>query len=106
MGTLLPGAGAGITFGADTPVTITFASAAGFFGGAALVTSAAAAALNSFASGNLSSLGSFDWSHLEEVGASAIVSRIPSVGSFAAENMLNLSENAAAIVAAAQEACQ
>jgi len=64
LGTLLAGAGEGITFGADTPITITFGSAATFFGGAALVTSAAASALNSFASGNLNSLGSFDLSHL------------------------------------------
>jgi len=105
LGTLLAGAGEGITFGADTPITITFGSAATFFGGAALVTSAAASALNSFASGNLNSLGSFDLSHLGGIGASAIASRIPGVGSFA-ENILNLAEKASAIAAAAQEACQ
>ena len=104
-GTLLAGAGEGLTFGADTPVTITFGSAATFFGGASLVTSAAASALNSFASGNLNSLGSFDLSHLEGIGASAIASKVLGVGSFA-ENILNLAEKASAVAVTAQEACQ
>ena len=61
LGAALAGAGEGVTFGIDTPVTVTFGSATGFFSVASILTGAAAATLDSWASGDSTALAKFDF---------------------------------------------
>ena len=105
MGVVVSGAGEGVTFGGDTPVTITFGSIAGFFGSASFGTGAAGAALNSFARGNLGSIRSFDWGQLTNLAAKAAASRIPFVKPWA-ETIGNLAEQGTHLAAHAQEVCR
>jgi hypothetical protein len=104
VGTVVSGAGEGVTFGGDTPVTIAFGSITGFFGTASFGTGAAAAALNSFASGNLGSIRRFDWSQLTNIAATAAASKIPFVKPWA-DTIGDLAEQGADLAAKAQEAC-
>jgi hypothetical protein len=105
VGSLVAGAGEGPTLGFDTPVTVTFGSMTVYFGTAATVTGVFAAGLNSFASGNLAAMNSFNMSHLVGLGASAVSSKIPGISGLQ-EVIAGLSEQAASIVANAKEACQ
>jgi hypothetical protein len=101
----ISGLGEGVTLGVDTPVTISFASATAFFATESGITGAAAAALNSFASGNTAALANFDVSSLTGTAASGIAEEIPGVGSYA-EVVGQLAEQVADVVNAAQEACE
>ena len=105
LGVGIAGYGEGPTFGIDTPITVSFGSAMDFFGAAALFTHASGAALNSFASGNMTAIGNFDFSSIAGMAAKAAASRIPGVSGFA-ENVGQLAEQAAEIAADAQAACQ
>jgi RHS repeat-associated protein len=105
VATALSGAGEGITFGGDTPVTITFGSMTGFFGTASVITGGAAGALNSFASGNLTSLNNFGWSQLANLTAKAAASRIPAVERWS-ETIGDLAEQASDLTQNAAEVCQ
>ena len=105
VGTVVSGAGEGVTLGGDTPVTITFGSITGFFGSASFGTGAAAAALNSFANGNLGSIRGFDWSQLTNLAATAAASKIPFVKPWA-ETIGDLAEQGADLAAHAREACR
>jgi RHS repeat-associated protein len=105
LGTALAGAGEGVTFGADTPVTITFGSATAFFTTTSFVTGGAAATLKAFASGDATSLANFDFSQAEGLVAAAAASRIPGVGDFA-DTIGNLTEQAVGLAQQAQEVCQ
>ena len=104
IGTVVAGAGEGITFGGDTPVTLTFGSMTGFFGTASFVTGAGAAALNSFANGNMAALGNFNYSHLADIAVTAAASRVPGIASWA-EIIGHLAEQGTAVSLTAQEAC-
>ncbi|MGH8191882.1 MAG: RHS repeat-associated core domain-containing protein, partial [Rhodanobacteraceae bacterium] len=105
LGVGIAGYGEGPTFGIDTPVTVSFGSAMDFFGAAALFTHASGAVLSSFASGNLTAIGNFDFSSIAGIAANAAASRIPGVSGFA-ENVGQMAEQAADIAADAQAACQ
>ena len=105
IATVLAGAGEGVTFGADTPVTITFGSATGFFTETSFITGGAAATLKAFASGNSTSLANFDFSQAEGLVAAAAASRLPGVGDFA-DTIGNLTEQAVGLSQQAQEVCQ
>jgi hypothetical protein len=99
------GAGEGVTFGVDTPVTISFGSATAFFATESAITGGAAAALNSFANGNTAALASFDVSSLTDTAVSGIAEKIPGVGSYA-EVAGQLAGQVADVVNAARGACE
>lgn len=105
IATVLSGAGEGFTLGADTPVTITFASAMGFFSTASFVTGGGAAVLKSFASGNSTALVNFNFAQAEGAIAAAGASRIPGIAAFA-DTIGNLTEQAAGLATQAAEVCQ
>lgn len=104
VGTALAGAGEGISFGGDTPVTITFGSMTTFFGVASFATGAMGSALNSFASGNMDAARDFNSSQVTNLIAQAATSRIPLVARWA-ETIGDLAEQAADLGATAKEAC-
>lgn len=104
LGTALAGAGEGLTFGADTPVTITFGSATAFFSTASFVTGAAAATLNSFASGGSTALLNFNFTQTEGAIAAAAASKIPGVAAFA-DTIGDLTGQAAGLATQAAEVC-
>jgi RHS repeat-associated protein len=104
FGTAVAGAGEGVSLGLDTPVTITFGSATGFFATSSFLTGSAAAVLNSFASGNVQSMLDFNWSQLTNVAATAAASKIPGVGPWA-ETVGNLAEQGRDMSTNAAEAC-
>lgn len=93
------------SFGADTSATVSLASATSFFVSVSFYTGSASAALHSFASGNLSSLGTFDFSQMYSLAVKASVSRVPGVSQFA-ETIAGVSEQAIDLSAIAQEACK
>jgi hypothetical protein len=103
--TVVAAAGEGFTFGTDTPVTITFASAATFFGTASTLTGGAAAYLNSIARGNPSAVANFALSPLLNVTAAAVASRIPGLKPWA-KQIGDLAEQASDVAHEAQEACR
>jgi RHS repeat-associated protein len=105
VGTAVAGAGEGVSLGFDTPVTITFGSATGFFSTSSFLTGSAAAVLNSFASGNIQSMLDFNWSQLVNVATTAAASKIPGVGAWA-ETIGNLAEQGRDLATNASEACQ
>jgi len=105
VGTALAGAGEGISFGGDTPITITFGSMTTFFGTASFTTGAIASALHSFASGDMTAVRNFNSSQVANLIAQAASSRIPLVGRWA-ETIGDLAEQAADLGATATEACQ
>jgi RHS repeat-associated protein len=104
VGTALAGAGEGVSLGFDTPVTISFGSATGFFGTASFLTGSAAAVLNSFASGNIQSMLDFNWGQLTNVATAAAASKIPGVGPWA-ETIGELAEQGRDLSTNATEAC-
>jgi RHS repeat-associated protein len=104
IGTVFAGVGEGLTFGFDTPVTITFGSLTGFFGTTSLVTGAGAAALNSFAGGNTTALQNFEWSQLANLAAKAAATGIPLLKPWA-DTIGDLAEQGADLSVAAAEAC-
>src|SRR4029077_15386698 len=67
-------AGEGITLGGDTPITITFASMGVVFGGVSTASGEAAAALRSFARGDLAALHRFNFQHIVEKGTEKLAS--------------------------------
>jgi RHS repeat-associated protein len=105
MGTILAGAGEGVSLGIDTPVTITFGSATTFFGTASFLTGAAASMANAFASGNATALLNFNWSNLVNVASTAAASKIPGIGHWA-ETIGNLAEQGADLAMTGTDACQ
>jgi RHS repeat-associated protein len=105
VGTLLAGAGEGVTFGGDTPVTITFASIATFFSTASFATGAMASTLNSFASGNMDAVQDFNSSQVTNLVAQTAASKIPLVARWA-ETIGDLAEQAADLSVTATEACR
>lgn len=104
LATGLAGAGEGVTFGADTPVTISFGSATAFFSEASFVTGGGAAVLNSFASGNNRALVNFNFTQAEGAIAAVGASRIPGVGKFA-DLVGELTGQATSLATQAVEAC-
>lgn len=103
--TVVSGAGEGVTFGTDTPVTISFAGMTGFFGTSSFGTGALAATLNSFASGNTGALMNFDASNLINLSANAAASKVPGVRAWA-DTIGDLVEKATDLAVKANEACQ
>lgn len=93
------------TFGLDTPVTATGAATTDYFAAAAFVTGAGGAALNSFANGNTSALGRFDFNSIAEIGMKITASDIPLVSGFS-ENLGLLTGKALEIAEDAKAACQ
>lgn len=83
FGDALAGAGEEASLGADTPATVSLASATSFFGSVSFYAGAGGAALHSFANGNLTSLGNFNFSQLYGLAAKATASRVPGVSAFA-----------------------
>jgi RHS repeat-associated protein len=104
VGTAASGAGEGITFGGDTPVTITFASLTAFFGTTSAVTSLAAGTLNAFAQGNTTALQNFVWSSLVNLATTAAASKIPGMERWAA-TLGDLASKAFDVTHNAEEAC-
>ncbi len=104
-GTALFGVGEGISLGGDTPITLTFGSMSAFFGTTSFMTGTAAAAMNSFAAGNMSALQNFDWSNYVNLATAAGASRIPGVGRWA-ETVGNLAEQGFDLSNQAEGACQ
>jgi RHS repeat-associated protein len=104
IGTAISGAGEGVTFGGDTPVTITFGAATDFFGGATFAAGTFAVGLKSFAAGNTTALSNFDWNHLAGIAASATASRVPGLAAWA-ETIGNLAEQGSTLANQADEAC-
>ena len=70
------------TLGADTPATVAAADATGYAGAVSFIAAAASADLNSFASGNLRAIGSFDFSSLAEISMKLTASRLPVISGF------------------------
>ena len=103
--TVLAGAGEGFTFGGDTPVTITFGTAAAFFTTASNITGGGAAYLNSFARGNSISVANFGLSQLANFAAAATSSKIPGIRPWA-DRIGDLAGQAADLAHQASEACQ
>ena len=103
--TALSGAGEGVTFGLDTPVTVSFVTLTGFFGTASTVTGQVGAALNSFAAGNLTALRGFGWGRLANLSVMAAASRIP-VAARWSDALGDLAEQATELSNNAQEACR
>ncbi len=104
LGVALAGAGEGVTFGIDTPVTVSFGAATGFFGTASFVTGAGAAALNSFASGNMTAMRNFNGSQLTNLLASAAVSKVPGLEPWA-ETLGDLAEQVDDLTHQEEELC-
>jgi RHS repeat-associated protein len=104
LGTVLSGVGEGVTFGADTPVTVTFGTATTFFGTVSTVTGAGGAALKSYASGNTSALQNFNWSNLTNIVTAAAASKIPYLDKWA-DLIGDLAEQAADLALKSEEAC-
>ena len=102
---VLAGAGEGITFGLDTPVTVTFGSITTFFGTASLGTKSAATALDSFASGNTDALAAFNFSQLANVTAQMAAHKIPGLNRWS-DSLGNLAEQGADLAVGAKEACR
>lgn len=105
LGTLLSGAGEGITLGFDTPATVTFGSMTAYFTAVSFVTGAGASAANSFAKGNLAELEHFDFDQLRDIAISAAAKKIPGFGELA-DTLYSMGEAAADLVERAKEACQ
>ena len=104
-GTAISGAGEGVTFGLDTPVTVTFGSMTTFFGAASFGSGAAASALNSFARGNGTAMRDFNWTQLTNLAATVAAGKIPGVKNWA-EVIGDLAEQAADLAVTGGEACQ
>ncbi len=104
VGSVLSGAGEGLTFGADTPVTISFGSLTLFFGTASTLSSGAASALNSMASGNTTAVENFGWSQLTNLAATAAASKIPLLKPWA-ERIGDLASQGADLALKTQEVC-
>jgi hypothetical protein len=104
LGAALSGAGEGVSLGLDTPVTISFGSAASFFGTSSFLTGSAAAVLSSFASGNIQSMLNFNWGQLINVATAAAASKIPGVEPWA-ETIGDLAEQGRDMSTNAPEAC-
>ena len=77
----------------------------GFFAAAAIDTGAAAAALNSFASGKLSPLENFGLNELEDLALKGAARGIPKVGPWA-ENLAKAAQEAQDLAKKARGACQ
>ncbi len=105
LGAVLAGVGEGPSAGFDTPITLSLASTTSFFGTASFITGAAGSSLSSFASGDLTALGNFNFSQLYEIAAKAAASRIPGASGFA-DTVGNLAGQAVDLAAKAPEACQ
>jgi RHS repeat-associated protein len=93
LGTALAGAGEGITFGTDTPVTVSFGAATGFFGTASFITGAGASALSSFARGDLTAMRNFNGAQVTNLLASAAARKVPGLERWA-ETLGDLAEKA------------
>lgn len=106
LGTALSGAGEGPSFGFDTPVTVSFGAATTFFSEASFFSGAAAAALNSFASGNLNALGNFDFNKFLDMAATALAAKVPGVSEFASDIIGKLVGQGASLAEEARKACQ
>ena len=84
-GTALAGLGETPSFGIDTPATVSLAGVTTYFTGASIVTGAAAASLNAYASGSATSLANFDFTQIEGVLAKSAASKIPLMAPFAGQ---------------------
>ncbi len=104
LGTALAGVGEGVTFGVDTPVTITFGAATTFFAYVSTGAGLLQAAATSFAQGNTTALGNFGANGLANIAAKGILSNIPGIGSFA-DTAVTLADQAAAIAQQASQVC-
>jgi len=105
LGAGLAGAGEGVTFGGDTPVTITFGSATVFFGGVSFASGAIASSLNAFASGNARALVNFNFTQAESAIATAAAHRVPGLGEFS-DAIGELAGQAADLATQSVEVCQ
>ncbi len=93
------------SLGADSPVTLAAGSAATGLSDLSLYIGAAAAALNSLATGNARAIGAFDWSHLTGLPVEAAASHIPGVSAFG-DAVGGIAELASSLSLAAREVCQ
>ena len=93
LGVASAGAGEGVTVGTDTPVTVSFGAATGFFGTASFITGAGAKALNAFANGNLTAMRNFNGSQVTNLLASAAARKVPGLDRWA-ETLGDLAERA------------
>jgi RHS repeat-associated protein len=105
LATLVGGIGEAPSGGLDTGITITAGALTDFASGAAFLTGAGAAALNSFAGGNLRALSNFDFGSLAGLAAKLAASSLPFVRSFA-ETVGYAAEQATGLALEAQGACQ
>ncbi|MES1190872.1 MAG: SpvB/TcaC N-terminal domain-containing protein [Steroidobacter sp.] len=105
LGTAISGAGEGVTFGIDTPVTVSFGSMDLFFSTTSFVTGAAASTLKSFANGNLDAVRDFNGSQVTNLSVAAMAKNVPG-GARWAEVIGGLAEQIADVTQKAKEACQ
>jgi hypothetical protein len=103
--TAVSAVGEGVTFGADTPVTIAFGSITGFFTTTSTITGGTGADLNSFAGGNLTALQNFGWGQIANLAAKAAASRIPTLEPWS-DTIGDLAERASDLTHSAQEVCR
>ena len=104
LGTALAGAGEGVTFGGDTPITIGFGAATTIFAGESLTAGVAVAALNSFAQGNISALQNFEAGYLATKVGTGLVGSIPGIGDFA-DTAMALAAQVQALAQRADQVC-
>ena len=104
VGAVVSTAGEGVTFGLDTPVTISFDTLTAFYGTASFVTGAAGSGLRSFANGNMTALRNFDVSSMVNLAAQAASSRFSAIRRWG-ERIGDLAQQATDVALEANSGC-
>ena len=102
--TAVSGAGEGITFGADTPVTITFGTMSTYFTVASFISGADASILNAAASGNKTAIQQFNVGQLVSLASQLAATKIPFLAKWS-DVISGVAGEAASLAQKAKEAC-
>jgi RHS repeat-associated protein len=81
--TVVSGAGEGLTLGADTPATLSFATISEFYGTISVAAGTEGAALRSFANGSTKPLQNAAWGKLTEEASKLTASQVPGLSPWA-----------------------
>ena len=104
LATGLAGAGEGVTLGGDSPVTITFGAATGFFTTVSFASGEIAATLNGLAGSGRATVN-FSFTEIEGALAATAARRVPGLNAFA-DTIGDLTGQAADLVTQSKEACK
>jgi hypothetical protein len=105
VGTVIAAGGEEVTFGLDTPGTVTLGSMTSYFTSVSYVTGATAATLNSFASGNTAAMWQFGASQTYGALTAGIAGKLPAIKRWA-DRVGDLTEQAQELASESQEPCE